>query len=191
MFGNRLTVRCSTDTMPDSRSQRRRKQAASRFSGRIRLPVSLLPTLAALTPSPWTGPPSAIAALQTSAQQSNGPAPALQLCRALSARKAMTAGRNPLQDWQAPDNAAPAADSIRRIWRMTCSWTTARIWPLGHDTVAPPLCDPPLLARRDEEQANLLAGSAMGQGGLWISAPLCAARCASSEVRSGSAGAHD
>src|SRR5689334_12621528 len=54
---------------------------------------------------------------------------------------------------------------------MTCSWTTVRIWPLGHDTAAPPLCDPPLLARRDEEQPNLLAGSAMGQGGLWISVP--------------------
>src|SRR5262249_56465203 len=74
----------------------------------------ILRTSAAWTRSPGTVSRFAIAALQTSVLRPNGPAPALGLYRLPAGRRVITDARSLLRGWQARDNAAPAADSIRR-----------------------------------------------------------------------------
>jgi hypothetical protein len=134
------------------------------FSDRIQRPGSRLRTSAASRPFPWTAPPFAIAALQTSAPRPSGAALDLRLCCSLAGRKAKAGWRNLLRDWQARDNAAPAGGSIRRIRSMTYFWPTARTWPPEPDNAAPSLCDRPSLAPPPLAPVTLLGGSAVGQG---------------------------
>jgi len=101
------------------------------LSGRIRRSVSPRPPSAASTRSPWTEPPFAIAALQTSALRPIGPEldsrlycflgrwTVCCLVCCLAGRKATIGVRNLLRDWRARENAAPAADNIRRTWPTT------------------------------------------------------------------------
>jgi hypothetical protein len=126
-IGNWLAVRCSAEERPDRRLQQNWKADGVLLSGRIQRPGSILRTSAAWIRSPRTAPPFAIAALQTSALRPSGPTLPLGFCCPPAGRKAIADARNLLRDWRARDNAAPRADSIRRILRTTYSWPTARV----------------------------------------------------------------
>jgi hypothetical protein len=174
--GNCLAVHCNAEGRPVGRSEAKPRtggRAGAALSGRIQQPGSRLPPSAASTRSRWMKRPSAIAALQTSGLRPTEPALDRRLFP-LAGQRARCGARSLLPDWQAPDSAAPAADNIRRIWQTMCSWPKARIWPPEHDNAAPSLCDQPLPACREQEEPTLIGRSAMGQGGLWISARSCA-----------------
>src|SRR5690349_8061850 len=101
------------DRQSEARLRSHLRAMLSLLSGRIQQRGSRLRPSAALTRSRWTALPFAIAALQTSGLRPTEPALVRRAFR-LAGRTAMSGARNLLPGWQAPDNAAPTADNIRR-----------------------------------------------------------------------------